>query len=329
MIHEYAMDPEFLLELAGQKFVANTVLREFGVGRPSVLAGYPESWAVAALALVREEMAKTKEPKKIAKLQETGKQVEELAKNFAGPNKKRTKRHGANQWAGSFAEEHKRFPFAGILSGRGDNLPGLPIRNMEWLRSSDCPLFLSGRGAPVQRTEWGLCEALTPFLQNAGTLTFVDPYFFPEERYKKPYCLYFELIGKSNHVRAQGGWRELLIVCASETDGKNPTSPDDFKRVCEARLPEWIPGGLSLRIHRIKRRDGGQEIHNRYMLADIGGVSLGHGTDVSRNSGAASYDDISLLDEAQWNRWRLAYMPGSHFFDWSEPPVIVNQRKSF
>ncbi len=321
MIHEYAMDPEFLLELAGQKFVANTVLREFGVGRPCVLAGYPETWAASARALVQEELARAKEPKKIAKLQETIKQVSELAADFAGPNKKRTKRHGAAEWAGSFAEEHRRFPFAGILSGKGGNTAELPIRDMDWLRSSDCPLFLSGRGAPVQRTERGLYEALRPFLQNAGTLTFVDPYFFPEDRYKKPYRLYFEAISKSNHVRAKGGRRELLIVCAAETDSKNPVSPGDFAKVCNARLPEWLPDGLALRLHRIKRREGGQEIHNRYILADIGGVSLGHGTDVSRNPGAASYDDISLLDETQWSRWRLAYAPGSPFFDWSEPPV--------
>ena len=63
-----------------------------------------------------------------------------------------------------------------------------------------------------------------------------------------------------------------------------------------------------------------QEIHNRYILTDIGGVIFGHGTDCSSND---SYDNISLLDAHSLAHWKNAYTPGSSAFAWSEPPVII------
>jgi hypothetical protein len=63
-----------------------------------------------------------------------------------------------------------------------------------------------------------------------------------------------------------------------------------------------------------------QEIHNRYILTDIGGVIFGHGTDCSPND---SCDNISLLDPRSLAYWKNAYRPDSLAFDWSEPPVII------
>jgi len=85
-------------------------------------------------------------------------------------------------------------------------------------------------------------------------------------------------------------------------------------------LPSWLPEGLTLNIYRIKKIPGKQEVHNRYILSDIGGVSFGHGTDRSGND---SYDDINLLSARQFLHWDAVYKPNSPHFNWSEPPVTI------
>lgn len=170
----------------------------------------------------------------------------------------------------------------------------------------------------MSRGAQSLNHALTPLLQNASGVTFIDPYFFIEDRFTEAYKLYFATIAQANHVRSKAE-RTITIVCAMNT-GKNYCVADEFKNCCEGTLPALLPKGLRLTIHRIKNLPHSQEIHNRYILTDIGGVMLGHGTDRSVN---ASHDNISLLDSISLTHWKNAYTPNSSAFDWSEPPVII------
>lgn len=315
MIHEYAVDPAFLLELVDKQDLASSLCRALTIGSGCITAGYPEDIGAKAreLALLQQESAT--DPRHRAKWQERIKQITELA---AECTRTTTKRRNAVPWAQSFTGEHGRFPFEGILSARAPDSASLPHRNFDWLRMRDCHLFACPGSRLVHRSAQNLNDALAPLLRNASTITFVDPYFFIEERFSQTYKLYFETIAQANHVRAEAE-RTITIVCAVNT-GKNSCTADEFRNGCEGILPALLPNRLNLMIYRIRNLPSAQEIHNRYILTDIGGVILGHGTD---SSPSASHDNMALLDPISLTHWKSAYTPGSSFFDWSEPPVTI------
>ena len=183
---------------------------------------------------------------------------------------------------------------------------------------SDCHLFTCPGSRLVHRSAQNLNDVLTPLLRNASMITFVDPYFFVEDRFRQTYKLYFDTIVQANDVRVEAE-RTITIVCAVNP-GKNSCPADEFRNGCERSLPALLPNGLKLMIYRIRNLPGAQEIHNRYILTDIGGVMFGHGTDSSVNT---SYDNISLLDPTSLTHWKNAYTPNSSDFNWSEPPVFI------
>lgn len=316
MIHEYAVDPAFLLELVDKQDLASSLCRALAIGSACITSGYPEDIGAKTreLALLRQESAT--DPRHRAKWQERIKQITELA---AECTRTTTKRYNATLWSQSFVDEHNRFPFEGILSTQTPDIAPLPHRNFDWLRARDCHLFACPTSCLVRRNAQNLNNALKPLLQNASTITFVDPYFFTEERFRKPYELYFRTIAEANCVRTEAE-RIVTIVCAVDTGRRNFCPADEFRRTCEGILPALLPKGLVVNVYRIKSIQGTQEIHNRYILADIGGVIFGHGTDCSPND---SHDNISLLDPRSLAHWKNAYTPGSLAFDWPEPPVIV------
>ena len=321
MIYEYAMSPRFLIELAGQTRIARALRREIGIGKACILAGYPESLGNIAYAILASEESTETVPKKMARIQEKKNKVVQLATDFVAGGKAQTKRYGTIKWEGGFAGEHSRAPFEGIFSVDDISSPaGLPLRNMDWLDLEDCPFFSHPRSLDVKRTAQDYCDALTPLLQSASSLTFVDPYFSPDDRYKRPYSLFFQKISSVNNVRAQNERREILIVCARER-----VDYSFFYEDCLSKLPSVIPEGITIRIHRIAHTEGGQDIHNRYILSDIGGVIFGHGTDSSRNPRTETCDDILILDQSPFVRWAKAYTPGSLSFDWTEPPIILSK----
>ena len=316
MIHEYAIDPAFLLDLANQAALSESLIRALAVGTPCITAGYPNNLGADARARAKSQRDAAREPKAIARCQDRLVRVTELAAKLTRTT---TTRHNAVPWGQDFAPEHHRFPFAGILSSK---LPvnGEPCRNLDWLRTPACHLLTCQTNDCVLRTAQAMNEILLPLLQNAAKITFVDPYFFPNERFRDPYRLHLASIAVSSHVRVQGA-RTVTIVCAADT-GRTACPATEFKHSCEGVLPSWLPEGLTLNIYRIKNIPGKQEVHNRYILSDIGGVSFGHGTDRSDND---SYDDINLLSAPQFSRWKAAYTPGSPHFDWSEPPVAITR----
>lgn len=317
MIYEYAIDPAFLLELADQQQVSAQLYRALTVGSPCITSGYPENLGDKARALAKTLSEADRDSRNQARWQNRISKMTELAAQITRVT---TKRHNAAPWGQNFAQEHGRFPFEGILS-KQPPVGNEPHRNLDWLRTPDCHLYACPASHLVRRNAQTVNKIIEPLLQNASDITFVDPYFFPSIRFESPYKLNFSSIVTSSHVRVQDT-REITIICACNT-GRNTCIHSEFKQVCEDLLPSWMPRKLTLKIFRLNRIDNGQELHNRYILSDIGGVSFGHGTDDSPNH---SYDDISLLSAKQLTHWKTAYTPGSAHFDWSEPPVIITRQ---
>jgi len=323
MIYEYAVDPQFIVDLADKHDLASSLRRATGVGHPCIIAGYPEELGKKVRAIIKEKLSTAKDPKLISRLQRCLRDSTDLAASLTEKTRT-TRRYGATIWNGDFCKEHERFPFAGILSTQAkikdEASLNLPLLTIDGLRSDNCPYFKYPRAKRVLRNQ--LATELEPLLHNASTVIFIDPYFRPQKCFKENYKKYFKLLSNAARVRSTGP-RQVAIICAVKT-GRTTINAEDYKKICHERLPTWLPENIRLTIHRIGENSGGQQIHNRYIFTDIGGVFLGHGTDAPKDK-RDSWDDISLLEAEQLAKWRNVYKPNSPDFVWSEPPIILSK----
>ena len=82
---------------------------------------------------------------------------------------------------------------------------------------------------------------------------------------------------------------------------ENAPTAGFFLSECEKRLPRCVPKDVRLSIRVVSQRIGGEQLHNRYTLTDVGGLIFGAGLD---EGATGEIDDVALMDLPQYElRW--------------------------
>ena len=89
------------------------------------------------------------------------------------------------------------------------------------------------------------------------------------------------------------------------------------------KLPSILPAGVLLTVYRWKNREGGEKLHNRYILADIGGVSFNTGLD---EGAPGTTDDVSRLGYHTYAKRWDDYAGPNFAFDRDGEPFSVEGR---
>ena len=173
------------------------------------------------------------------------------------------------------------------------------------------PLWNVSRSRIVPRVAREMAACVAPLLRVCKEVLFIDPHFGPENpRHRRPL-------------------EEFLAVILKGRDGVPPTrieihTSDEakalfFKDECEQRLPDIIPEGMSVRLVRWRQREGGEKLHNRFILTDRGGVRFGVGLDDGEDG---ETDEVELLGEATY-QFRWAQYTSDPAFDFVDEVIIV------
>ena len=311
MIFEYALEPE--LAASWHDFQNARYFKEkFGVGRGRLVSRYPKDWK----ARVWQAFDGSGLQRDSVEYQNGRKHLEALLTVLTKKMVVRGQPLCGDQWLGGAEKEHDRSPFHAILATAN------PRRNPavvlgETIDEETQPRWKAPSSHPVPRDAHQLAQLMSPMLRCASTVIFVDPNFRPEEwRFRQTLGAFLAAM-----LEGRPGPPPHRVELQVDQD-KYKYGGRDFKESCEKRLPELVPAAISLRIIRWKQRLGGQELHNRFVLTDIGGVSFGHGLDESYNRG--SEDLVSRLDEgAYWHLWEQ-YASSPPAFDCEEPPLVID-----
>lgn len=89
-------------------------------------------------------------------------------------------------------------------------------------------------------------------------------------------------------------------------------------------MPAVIPIGMQVTIGLWRQRVNGEEIHNRYILTDRGGVKFGNSL---REGDAGTTDDINLLSGEQHKLRLNQYAGPSHAFDQINAITIIGIKR--
>ena len=312
MIFEYALEPE--LAASWHDFDNARYFKEkFGVGCGRLVSRYPKDWK----ARVWQAFDRSGLPRDSVEYQNGKKHLEALLTVLTRKMVVRGSSFDGDQWLANAEKEHERVPFHAILAQANPRKNPAVVLGQRIDEGSE-PRWKAPSSYPALRDAHQLGRLVAPILRCASTVTFVDPNFRPEWKFCKPLGAFLAAM-----LKERPGPLPQRVELQVDQD-KYKYGRKDFRERCQKELPGFVPLRISLRIVRWKQRLGGQELHNRYILTDIGGVSFGHGLDESYSRD--STDIVSRLEEeAYWRCWGQ-YASDRPAFDCEEPPLVIDGR---
>jgi len=286
MIYEYALDPKLIIKWATDKKDCRYFNEKFGIGKSRLICEYPREafhkQFEDELKNIENDMQKTR--------------ALELYRSIASKTIKRelSKYENNLSWLENADKEHNRCKFHAILAcsnpqNNENIIDGLNFdeKHSRWKLES---------GKVIIKKAKDIADTLAEMLKNAESVIFIDPYFEATiDRFQKTYELFFEKFT----LQCRNSYPPRIEIHASTK--RNPYSSTSFKKNCE-QMKAYIPKNLTVTFKVWRRMSKGPDLHNRYILTDLGGILLGHGTD----EGKKGYiDDINLLASEQYStHWR-------------------------
>jgi hypothetical protein len=155
------------------------------------------------------------------------------------------------------------------------------------------------REIPVQRKAMDLARCASKLLMLGSEILFIDPYFNPD---KKKFMNVMECFLRF----VLQGVPPKRIEIHTEYDFENDPDFEEWKKICNRIFAPLIPKGLKIRIVRWTEKFGGEKLHARYLLADVGGLRYETGLDEGR---IGETTDVSILDltlhEKRWKDYQI------------------------
>jgi hypothetical protein len=169
-------------------------------------------------------------------------------------------------WLPNALRHHASRPFAKILAKANPEAHAdvvIPDAQDDLGACVPCPHQLS-----VPRTANGIATAIAPLLAKAQELILIDPNFGPEARF-------LDILQAVLQELARRPQKPSRI----EYHFKANVSAADFSREWQSRIIRALPSGLTVSFLAWSEKPGGEKLHDRFILAPIGGVEVSVGLD--------------------------------------------------
>lgn len=302
MIYEYALEPDLVVAWCKNREHCIHYPKEFGVGTPRIMAEFPKfkKWH-KQLKIAAADADNTNELPRITAL-------------FTQLMDRLVRREGFEYdgnltWLENAESENARLGFHAILAVDNPRRHAkvLPIGAVE-----TSPLWQVEKQVYCPRRPVDMAQLVSTTLANCSEIHFIDPHFGPEiTRFRRPLEAFLDIIAK---MRSSRPIIEKIVVHTSDKADFN-----FFKKACNEELLERIPIGIRLILQRWKVRKGGELLHHRYILTDIGGLKFDPGLDDGQEGQTV---EVILLEkksyEKQWNDYIT-----KPAFDRSEDPIEI------
>lgn len=299
MIREYALEPE-MVATWGDLYRARFYLREFGFEQGRLVSQYPKKWTKKVWDAF--DSADENDKRRLTEL------LVQLKKAMI--KRKNCEWSGTSEgWLSNALVEHNRYPFSALMV---KNNPGTDEERLiveSSLSVAPCYGWDNPHGLPVKRNAQEMLNSVGVLLSHCRWVKFVDPYLCQcRHNYKLSMTTFFQSLATQEPI----GQPENIEIHTSG-DGASEEYLKEF-------YGQILPCGLEAILYRWKEKAGGQGLHNRYILTDIGGVSFLHGLDCGEDG---ETDDVNRLDVKQYMLRCGQYNPTASAFEHSDPPIVI------
>lgn len=287
MFREIAVEPEVMAHW--EWFMK--LYDKFGFHEGMLLADYPASWRREVIKRANELVQEgVNQEIKVRSMVERLKADAFKARLYSSGRKSGD--HAT--WIDNATDQNP--PFDAIVA-RVDTErlpPVVAARDFFW----EDPLLIAKRQDRIQRTAASLVGAAEKLLRKATEVRFVDRYFNPRRPEKRnPFVRLVDFLHANNPAARRIHIYTQLVL--------EEATPDDYHRFLEHELPS----GFSLEVFFLERLEGGENLHPRFLLADLGGLQYDHGLDEGDGTCVVGVLDKALRDQL-WEE----YSPNSTAF---------------
>lgn len=294
MFYEYAVDPAILTNTSNvQAFFESFKNRPY-----RLISDAPKKWIQDAFLAINHLPHDQCPPVMKKTLKENLKKLSQnsLCSNRSVDNWNRTK-----SWLDFATIEHEKHPFSAIL-GIESVSESVPVYSFSKLFIVAPPCWENVGQQHIKRDATIMVEALLPLLKVSKQLLLVDPHFSliqPSwERYKP---LLKELVQRASEFNFGKGIFKIEIHTSDKRGG--------VQQELDAKVKSWLPEGMTVCCSQWPEN----QMHDRFILTDVGGVSFGHGLD-EYVEGRLEEVLVSVLDHQSYRteRVKLNGLPINH-----------------
>ena len=305
MIYEYAVDPALVASWAKNFDIG--LAPQFGLDQRRLVSDFPMHWEGDVTGALLESFGyDCGDPDYIVAQAHLNGLLHYMKSSMPA----RGQRSTGGDWIEQALLAHTSEPFHAILTGEENSDRDEVISSNIVKRLQDPRWYLPTVGVTA-KTAGGLADALEPLLRTANKIILVDPYFNPKEAAYQEVLT--RLVERAIQGRAPGRALPTLTIM-SGVDERAPAAagiPVETQlrnaanhrgQLALTHLGGCIPVAMSLTFQCIAQFAGGDQVHNRYLLTDVGGACFPYGVQAM---GSQVFDDLTLLYAGQYrHRWR-------------------------
>jgi hypothetical protein len=283
MIHEYALDPAVLLSWAGNDRDYAEFFREYGLGTARIISSFPKKKVSKLRSYLLQRSPQDNESLQAQRYMEmVTKLVESIVLRDVPDNQ-------AQNWSDAAKIENERIQFGAVLSAApiatGKNITPANMYNQNSIWNHPDQI-------DIQRTKDGFMAAVSNLIRlSTKQIVIIDAFGWKYNAIQLIQCIANAI--SSNRVHNQ--FPSICLFYKEKLGSRNSSrvspSPEQVKTKIFQGLNTDV-SKIQLKIAELREIPGNDVFHNRCILTEHGGVSIGHGIDVS---GDYTHSDEAFL----------------------------------
>ncbi len=297
MLHEFAVDPALFSELSNARYLSEN----FGFEHGRWISKFPSKWQRMAYEAASSLMPAEKTRLEII----LARCKHKLLASGRPYCSQRT-------WISNATSEHARLAFRAVISNENPNCSTF-VLSVAQLDES-IPEWSVPKGITVRRESTELRRCLEPIFTTCKEILLVDPYFSP---FDKKWCDVFIEYIRCAHQSGRVPRRVEVHLDATPRPNRSVPGTKAFQDALEARnqgrpsFVDRLPRAADVLFVRWKQLPQGERIHDRFVLTEVGGVSIPGGLDPGEPG--ETTDVILLSPSIYLRRWNNYQLDQQHF----------------
>lgn len=260
MFYEYAVDPAIFTNPSNlQSFF------ESFKNRPNrLISDSPKKWVQAAFQAINQLTHEQCPPVRKKTLK---RKLQILSKTSLCNNRDIHDWGRTENWVDFAKNEHGNYPYSAILSTVSLSEP-VPIYSFSSLYFDSPVCWDVASQQHIKRDGAVMVETVLPLLKISKQIFLVDTYFsFTLPSWQRYESLLKALVGKSQECNFGKGISKIEIHTSDKQKG--------VQQSLESKVKSWLPKGIVVCCYQWPEK----QMHDRFILTDVGGISFGHGLD--------------------------------------------------
>jgi|GEM_PF-4908266 len=306
MFFEYALEPDLAALCCGDAAMYHACKSSFGIKTQRIISRYPDHWSKLYLDAFNKIFPAPSLQQKKAR--------DDLHSHITKRSVKRKMAYLPHEtWSNNASSIASYFLLILVNSNPSENLKLTTIASVsEWYEK----LPEHDGHKKVRRRSEDISAELRPLMLSARHIVLIDPYFNAVRNH------FVETFKALLDIVASRPDKSLVTVelhTGIEREFKKPKIMRDeqIEKRCASEIIEeiekrrkyLIPAGINLRMvvwqeWKPEVRKKCEELHNRYIFTDIGGILMGHGSDEETWDRESTDDFVCLTSEGNYQeRW--------------------------